>query len=241
MHTSIAYKIVDSPLELPLQCGVKVIAAHCGTKSGLFDPEYFHVFSEMIQRHPNLYGDSSAFNVPIRGRHVRKCLVEPLAGRILHGSDYPVPVHGHFAWAKGYVDWATFRRWEAHPNILERALLAPASPFVRLAARQAAPFHAVPPAEFFLDRPRNAACIPARRNNRSCRYGPLLRRRCSLQRSFRKQDRGHGRRPGQLQPKAHEQNGRGEHGPDACWPRTASLFFARIQIYPRGASCKDTQ
>ena len=107
-------------LELPLQCGVKVIAAHCGTKSGLFDPDYFHVFSEMLRRHPNLYGDNSAFNVPIRGRYVRECLDEPLAGRILHGSDYPVPVHGHFAWAKGYVDWATFRQWEAHPNILER-------------------------------------------------------------------------------------------------------------------------
>jgi hypothetical protein len=39
-------------LELPLQCGVKVIAAHCGTKSGLFDPEYFGVFAEMTRRQP---------------------------------------------------------------------------------------------------------------------------------------------------------------------------------------------
>ena len=30
-------------LRQPLECGVKVIAAHCGTKSGLFDPEYFFV------------------------------------------------------------------------------------------------------------------------------------------------------------------------------------------------------
>ena len=107
-------------LRLPLECGVKVVAAHCGTKSGLFDPEYFHVFAEMTHRYPNLYGDTSAFNVPIRGRHVRECLHAPLVERILHGSDYPVPVHGHFAWAKGYVDWTAFRRWEQHPNILER-------------------------------------------------------------------------------------------------------------------------
>jgi len=107
-------------LELPLQCGVKVIAAHCGTKSGLFDPEYFHVFAEMTRRYPNLYGDNSAFNVPIRGRHVRECLEAPLVDRLLHGSDFPVPVHGHFPWLKGYVDWKTFRRWERHPNILER-------------------------------------------------------------------------------------------------------------------------
>jgi len=107
-------------LELPLQCGVNVIAAHCATKSGLLDPEYFHLFAELTRRYPNLYGDNSAFNVPIRGRHVRECVTEPLAGRILHGSDFPVPVHGHFAWLKGYVDWKTFRQWETHPNILER-------------------------------------------------------------------------------------------------------------------------
>lgn len=107
-------------LELPLKCGVNVVAAHCGTKSGLFDPEYFHVFEELTRLYPNLYGDSSAFNVPIRGRHVRECLRSPLVDRMLHGSDYPVPVHGHFAWVKGYVDWRTFRQWERHPNILER-------------------------------------------------------------------------------------------------------------------------
>ena len=44
----------------------------------------------------------------------------PVVERMLHGSDFPVPVHGHFAWFKGYVDWKTFRRWERHPNILER-------------------------------------------------------------------------------------------------------------------------
>jgi hypothetical protein len=125
-------------LELPLQCGVNVIAAHCGTKSGLFDPEYFHVFADMIRRHANLYGDNSAFNVPIRGRHVRECLREPIVDRMLHGSDYPVPVHGHFAWMKGYVDWSTFRRWERHPNILERdyqlklAMGFPAESFTRI-------------------------------------------------------------------------------------------------------------
>jgi len=125
-------------LELPLQCGVKVIAAHCGTKSGLFDPEYFHVFARMTRRHPNLYGDTSAFNVPIRGRHMRACLESPLRERMLHGSDFPVPVHGHFAWIMGYVDWPTFRQWERHPNILERdyrlklAMGFPAETFTRI-------------------------------------------------------------------------------------------------------------
>jgi hypothetical protein len=107
-------------LTLPLECGVTVIAAHCGTKSGLLTPEYFHVFAEMTRQFPNLYGDTSAFNVPIRGRHVPKCLLEPLASRMVHGSDFPVPVHGHFAWMHGFVSWKDFRRCEKDPNILER-------------------------------------------------------------------------------------------------------------------------
>jgi hypothetical protein len=107
-------------LTLPLECGVTVIAAHCATKSGLTDPEYFHIFAEMTRRFPNLYGDTSAFNVPLRGRHVRECLREPLNNRMVHGSDYPVPVSGLWAWLRGFVDWQTYRRWEKHSNVLER-------------------------------------------------------------------------------------------------------------------------
>jgi len=107
-------------LTLPLECGVTVIAAHCGTKSGLFDPEYFHVFAEMTRRFPKLYGDTSAFNVPIRGRHIPECLRPPLVERMIHGSDFPVPVHGHFGWLRGFLKWRDFRRWERQPNILER-------------------------------------------------------------------------------------------------------------------------
>ncbi len=107
-------------LTLPLECGVTVIAAHCATKSGLFTREYFHTFVEMTRKFPNLYGDTSAFNVPIRGRHVPECLREPLISRMVHGSDFPVPVHGHFAWMRGFVSWKDFRRCETNPNILER-------------------------------------------------------------------------------------------------------------------------
>ncbi len=107
-------------LRLPLECGVTVIAAHCATKSGLADPEYFDVFKAMTQRFENLYGDNSAFTVPIRGRHVRECVREPLAGRILYGSDLPVPVYGHFPWVRGFLDWKSFRRWQRDPNVLER-------------------------------------------------------------------------------------------------------------------------
>jgi len=107
-------------LTLPLECGVTVIAAHSGTKSGIFDPDYFRVFADMTLRHANLYGDTSAFNVPMRGRHTLDCLHTPLASRMVHGSDYPVPVNGHFAWAGGFVGWSDFRRCQKITNVLER-------------------------------------------------------------------------------------------------------------------------
>ena len=127
-------------LRLPLECGVTVIAGHCATKSGLFDPEYFHIFGEMLARHPNLYGDTSAFNVPIRGRHVRACLREPFDSRLVHGSDYPVPVFGHWAWMQQFVDWEGFRRCARIENVLERdyqlkrAMGFPAEHFTRARA-----------------------------------------------------------------------------------------------------------
>ncbi len=107
-------------LEWPLQCGVTVIAAHVAGKAGLFDPDYFDVFAAMTRRHPRLYGDLSALNIPVRSRNFRACLEEPLIHRLLHGSDFPVPVMGHWAWTRGLVDWKTFRRLEREPNPLER-------------------------------------------------------------------------------------------------------------------------
>jgi predicted TIM-barrel fold metal-dependent hydrolase len=125
-------------LERPLDCGVTVIAAHCATKSGPFDRQYFHTFVEMTRRYPRLYGDISAFNVPIRGSVVPSCLESPLVERLVHGSDYPVPVFGHWAWMQQFVDWKTFRRWESQPNVLERdyqlkrAMGFPAETFTRI-------------------------------------------------------------------------------------------------------------
>jgi predicted TIM-barrel fold metal-dependent hydrolase len=107
-------------LELPLQCGVNVIAAHSGTKSGLTDPDYFSVFTEMMKRFPNLYGDNSAFNTPLRGKHIPECVREPLVERMVHGSDFPVPIFGRWARMRGFISQSDFEKWERHPNILER-------------------------------------------------------------------------------------------------------------------------
>jgi predicted TIM-barrel fold metal-dependent hydrolase len=107
-------------LKLPLEIGVNVIAAHSATKSGLGDPDYLPVLIDLMQRHPNLYADNSAFQIPIRSRAFRPTLTAPVVDRLLHGSDFPVLVYGHWAWMRGLIDWATFRRWQKHPNVLER-------------------------------------------------------------------------------------------------------------------------
>lgn len=107
-------------LDWPLECGVTVIAAHSGSKSGLTDPEYFHHFSAMALKHPRFFGDNSAFNIPIRSRVIRPCLKSPLAEKILHGSDYPVPIFGHWARLRGLLDGPTLRHWQSHPNVIER-------------------------------------------------------------------------------------------------------------------------
>ena len=107
-------------LKLPLNCGVKVVAAHCATKSGLTDPEYFFSLLQMFKEHPNLYGDISAFNVPLRGRHVRECLKPGVVERMIHGSDYPVPVNGFWAWLRGFIHWKDWRATAKDPNVIER-------------------------------------------------------------------------------------------------------------------------
>ena len=107
-------------LRFPLECGVTVIAAHCATRSGAFDRDYFDDWVEMLREFPNLYGDNSAMVSLNRCGHLRDCLRDDVAPRILHGTDFPVPVLGHRMWLQGCVDWATFRRCHGINNPLER-------------------------------------------------------------------------------------------------------------------------
>ena len=107
-------------LRFPLECGVTVIAAHCGTSSGIFDHDYFDDWVAMLREFPNLYGDISALVSLNRCGHLRDCLREQIAPRILHGSDFPVPILGHRMWLQGWMDRATFRRCQQIRNSLER-------------------------------------------------------------------------------------------------------------------------
>jgi len=107
----------------PLEIGVTCVAAHCGTASAPFDRDYFGDFIGMLARYPQLYGDNSAFNVPTRrfsNRQLTACLEAAAAGRILHGSDAPVPVFGHSAYWRGQISRRAFRLSRRERNPLER-------------------------------------------------------------------------------------------------------------------------
>ena len=110
-------------LTRPLEIGVKCIAAHCGTGMMLLDPDTLDVFAEMTERFPKLYGDNSALaalSFRLRPSALRRLTSGPLAGRILHGSDLPVPISGLLAWAGGMLPWREFRNAARIENPLER-------------------------------------------------------------------------------------------------------------------------
>lgn len=107
-------------LRTPLKCGVMVIAAHCGTSSCAFDRDYFDDWTAMLREFPNFYGDISAMVSLNRCRHLKDCRRPEIEPRILHGSDFPVPVLGHRLRLNGSLDHESFHRIQKIDNPLER-------------------------------------------------------------------------------------------------------------------------
>lgn len=106
-----------------LDCGVTVIAAHSAGRSGLWDADWTADLIEMFGRYPRLYADNSALCSPNRARTLKHILPEEIQKRILHGSDYPVPVAGVGPWFCGHLSWS--ESWEIgkEANILQRDYL----------------------------------------------------------------------------------------------------------------------
>ena len=107
-------------LTLPLECGVTVIAAHAASRSGLYDPDYLPTLVKMFEEFPNLYADISALNLPFRSYALRECLKPEMTERMVHGSDYPVPVHALWAQMRGLLPRPEARHWAQCPNPIER-------------------------------------------------------------------------------------------------------------------------
>lgn len=107
-------------LRLPLECGVNVIAAHCGTKSGLRDPDYLPVLLQMMKQYSGLYGDLSALNLPLRSAGLTTLVRPEHHARLIHGSDYPVPIQPRWAALRGLISGTQAGFLREEPNLLER-------------------------------------------------------------------------------------------------------------------------
>lgn len=84
---------VASPvlLEEAIKRGVKVIAAHCGTRSALGEADFVDQFVRMAKEHEHFYGDTSALNLPMRWHAYKPILNDPaVMKKVIHGSDWPV-------------------------------------------------------------------------------------------------------------------------------------------------------
>lgn len=125
MTAPVANRAYENPEVLwrPLEIGMKVIAAHCASGSGLVGHDYFDGLVSMMHTFPNLYADSSALNTPFRSRAIGRVLDSDILDRVLHGSDYPVPVGPWYAWLRARIDGAVRREAAAETNPIQRDYL----------------------------------------------------------------------------------------------------------------------
>jgi predicted TIM-barrel fold metal-dependent hydrolase len=107
-------------LRLPLDCGVTVIAAHCGTRALPWDGDHFHTFLEMRDRYTNLYGDLSPLSHITHLASLERLRQEPV--RLLHGTDYPVVSAVFPSFWKGWINRQELRRLNAIRNPLQKKI-----------------------------------------------------------------------------------------------------------------------
>ena len=107
-------------LQLPLECGVTVIAAHGAGKSGLWDPDYTADLIKMMDEFANLFTDNSALASPNRWRTIPALLDPKIQSRVVHGSDFPIPSGGLGPWIGNLLSRADYSKSRKIKNPLER-------------------------------------------------------------------------------------------------------------------------
>ncbi len=86
-------------LELALDEGCTVVAAHAGTGQFYDRERYFASFVRLIERYPNLYCDNSVMASMMRWRNLPEMLAHSgVLDRMVHGSDFPFPSNGLVFW-----------------------------------------------------------------------------------------------------------------------------------------------
>jgi uncharacterized protein len=89
-------------LRVPLDEGATVIAAHACSYGLLLREKFLPTLLELAERYRRFYADLSALTLPNRFRMLLHLRRHPeLYGRLLFGTDYPLPVFSFPAWGRG--------------------------------------------------------------------------------------------------------------------------------------------
>ena len=107
-------------LQLPLECGVNVIAAHGAGKSGILDPDYTEDLLKMMDKFTNLFTDNSALASPNRWHTIKHLLDPKIQSRVIHGSDFPIPSGGFGPWMGNLLNRSDYFKSRKINNPLER-------------------------------------------------------------------------------------------------------------------------
>jgi len=106
-----------------LECGVTVIAAHAAGRSGVFDADWTKDLLEMFKEYPQLFADNSALATLNRARTLKYVLPTSIQKRIIHGSDFPVPIVSLGPWMSKKITWTQCREIQKESNVLQRDYL----------------------------------------------------------------------------------------------------------------------
>ncbi len=111
-----------SHLNVALNQGVTVIAAH-GMSHGLFFKEkYWNTFQAFVKRYPHFYWDASALSLPNRVGMLLRIRYHPeLHTRMIFGTDYPLPSFAFPALLAG--NFALFWKLRRTANSFDRHYL----------------------------------------------------------------------------------------------------------------------
>lgn len=102
-----------------LERGIPVIFSHCGTGSFVYPGhDYSREFIRLLDSYPHAYGDTSAFSSLVRSHQVRRFSEDRYRGRLLHGSDFPIPVGAWYFWRE--LGWKQVLELQGVKNPLDR-------------------------------------------------------------------------------------------------------------------------
>lgn len=110
-------------LRYPLDEGVKVICAHSGVEPlWSTKPDISQTLISMLHQYSNLWVDNSGLCNFTRFHHVPRLAKNTLlTGRMLHGSDWPIPAHAWFFLKD--MGLGKVLKIEAEPNWLNKDML----------------------------------------------------------------------------------------------------------------------